>query len=155
MKKLFIVSSLFLSSLTASSATTGTLVLKGNVPEVYDLKLVAETVSSTLRLDQTQTDLKVATVTETSNAKSGYKVSIRSDNKGQLVRSGGSEKFTYTLKYDNQQIALTGNSVDVRNSQPELSGKHRNVSISYTGVPASQMISGEYTDNVVFTIAAN
>lgn len=155
MKTAMLVTVITLMSFSAVSASTANLVLKGTVPAIYDLKLVSETISSTLRLDQTQNDLKVATVTETSNAKNGYKVSISSDNKGQLVRVGGSEKFGYQLKYDNQQITLSGNAVEVRNSNPELTGRIRPVTISYTGVPSAQMISGEYTDNVVFTIAAN
>ena len=65
---------------TASAATTdqGTLNLSGVVNEAVSLSITAEAVADNLDLATTQSDLLVATVTESSNTALGYDVTISS-----------------------------------------------------------------------------
>lgn len=155
MRKLgFLVFGLLLSQ-AGFSATTGNLLLKGTVPELLAITVTPEALASSLPLDTTQTDSKVATINEQSNSNTGYQVSISSTNLGKLVHeSVGSSSINYSLKYDGNTVDLangdsytyaTSSSVDV----------DRDVEISYTGVPHTQLIEGDYTDTVTFTISAN
>lgn len=141
-------------SFNVFSATSGTLILKGQVSELLSITVTPETIAASLPLDASQSDTKVATVNEKSNSSTGYKVSVASANKGKLVRTGGSETFAYSLKYN-------GNSVNLASTQEYTftSGAavdtDKDVTISYTGQSAQTMVAGEYSDTLTFTIAAN
>lgn len=141
------------------SATSGTLLLQGIVVEELSLTVNPEAIANTLDLSVTQTDLQVATISESSNSNNGYKISLSSVNDGDLVRSGGSETFSYTLKYDGVGVNLVGSSTTPITAKTQLTGGvytvSSNVQISYTGVPASNMTAGTYQDTITFEIAAN
>jgi hypothetical protein len=155
LKKSILALGLTFATLSATAATTATLVLKGTVPAVLSISLVAETLATNLPLTQTQAASKVATVTESSNSASGYKVTISSINAGKLVRANGTEQFPYTLSYGSQAgINLTSQYV-ASNPQGSAVNRTQDVKISYQGVPAEQMVAGDYTDTLTFTIAAN
>ena len=143
-----------LVSTGAFASTTGTLLLNGTVPAVLSIDVSAEAVASNLPLDTTQTDTKVATITEISNSNTGYNVSISSANEGQLVHeSVSSSVINYTLKYDGAIVDLSGDSF----SYPTAASVNvqRDVDISYTGIDHADLIQGTYSDTVTFTIAAN
>jgi hypothetical protein len=142
------------ATVNAFAGTTATLLLKGNIPQILDISVNAETVAANLPLTATQTNTKVATVTESSNSNTGYRVTISSANQGKLVRVSGLEQFPYTLAYDGANIALTSAQTLTRSGASAVS-VNKNVTISYTGVQASSMVAGDYTDTVTFTIAAN
>lgn len=142
-------------STSAFAATTGTLLLKGTVPRLLELTVNAEAVAATLPLDTTQSGTLVAVINEKSNSKTGYNVSVSSANQGQLVHeSDASSTIAYSLDYN-------GNGVDLVNGEtftysfPTGANNNRDVEISYTGVPHENLIEGDYTDTVTFTIAAN
>lgn len=116
--------------------------------------MTPETIAATLPLDVSQTDTKVATVNEISNSSTGYKVTISSANLGSLIRSGGSEAFPYALKYNGSSVNLAAPQVFTNPSAASVN-VNKDVSISYTGVPAENMVAGEYVDTVTFEIAAN
>lgn len=154
MMKLLLALTLTTLSLGAMAQTSATLILKGQVAQVLKITLVEETLARNLPLSTTQTNSKVATVTETSNSASGYKVTLSSTNNGKLTRVNGTEKFPYTLSYGSQtgMDLTTPQSI----SNPALAlARTQDVKISYQGVPAEQMTAGDYTDTVTFTIAAN
>lgn len=153
MKYSILTLALALGSLSATAATSATLILKGKVPVVQSISVASENIATNLPLTTTQTATRVAKVTESSNASSGYKIAIESVNKGKLVRVGGNQQFPYTLGYNGQTVNLsTTSSV----SYPTVTGSNvRDVTISYTGVPSEQMTSGDYTDTVTFAISAN
>lgn len=143
-----------LVSTGAFASTTGTLLLNGTVPAVLSIDVSAEAVASNLPLDTTQTDTKVATVTEISNSNTGYNVSISSANEGQLVHQDvSSSVINYTLKYDGATIDLSGDSFNYPTSASV--NVQRDVNISYTGIDHADLIQGAYSDTVTFTIAAN
>lgn len=150
----FLTLALLTFSITANAATTGTLLLKGTVGEALSISVDPETVAVNLPLDTSQNDLLVAQVTESSNSTTGYKISIESSNLGFLKRTGGSETFQYTMKYNNQPVNLS-TVTEFTNSTSSLSTVVRDVTVSYTGQPSETMVAGEYVDNVIFTISVN
>ncbi len=154
MKRTLIALATLALTSTSFAATTGQLVLKGQVANVLSILVTPETIAATLPLHTSQTDTKVATVNEISNSNTGYKVSISSANLGNLVRTSGTETFAYSLKYDGQAVDLA-NGDEFVNSSAAAVNVDKDVSISYTGIPAADMVAGEYTDTVTFTIAAN
>jgi hypothetical protein len=144
--------------LTASSvfaATSGTLLLKGSVPAVLSITVSPETLASTLPLDATLVDSKVATVNEASNSNTGYQVSISSANQGQLVHeSVVSSSINYSLKYDGSAVNLaTGESFAF--STAASVNINKDLNISYTGVSHENLIQGDYADTVTLTISAD
>ena len=155
MKKVLLASlTLMVVSSHALAATTGTLLLKGQVGQVLSISVAAEAIASTLPLDVTQQNTKVATINEKSNSSTGYKVKITSANLGNLKRTSGTELFPYSLKYSGTQVNLAGSQTFSFPTSATVD-VNKDVSVSYTGVPASSMIAGEYVDTVTFEIAAN
>lgn len=154
MKKLLLLG-LLLSS-TAYSATTGTLLLQGLVLPKLSITVTPETVASSLDLETTQTNLKVATVNEKANLVLGYKVTITSANLGNLKRVSGPQVFPYTLKYNGSVVNLSTASGQVVTYGPAIvANVNRDVHIAYTGVPNENMVEGTYSDTVTFTIGSN
>src|SRR3954463_6402803 len=75
-------------SLTVSAAafagTSATLFIKGQIAQQLNISVAPESIASSLDLTSTQSNTKVAVVTEKSNSNTGYKVSISSQNLGVL-----------------------------------------------------------------------
>lgn len=152
MKKLLLIG--LLLSTTTYSATTGTLLLQGVVLPKLSITVTPETVSSSLDLETTQTNLKVATVNEKANLVLGYKVTITSANLGNLKRVSGTQVFPYTLKYNGASVNLATGQV-VTYGPAIVANVNRDVHIAYTGIPNENMVEGTYTDTITFTIASN
>lgn len=148
------VLTLSFSAFSVGPGTSDTLLLKGNVPSRLSIQVSAEAIASNLPLDTTQTNTKVATVLEKSNSNSGYKVTISSANQGALVRDNGSEQFPYTLSYDGSALDLSSDVEQVHSSAAAVAAS-KDLEISYTGVDPEDMVEGDYTDTITFSIAAN
>lgn len=147
MKKLLILTSFI--SFSTMAQTSATLLLKGVIPEVFTVGIVSEQNATMLDLTTNQNDLKVATLNERSNHKLGYKISFSSENHGKLKND--SHSITYTMKYGNQSVNLTGQSFNkVFTNASTVSS---DLKISYSGSP--DLASGTYTDTVTVTISAN
>ncbi|WP_419168053.1 fimbrial protein [Halobacteriovorax sp.] len=152
LKALFVTS---LLSTSAFAATTGTLTLTGTVPAIISIEVTPEALASTLPLDTTQTDSKVATVTEKSNSVSGYTVSFQSANLGNLVHeSVGSSSIAYDLKYDGALVDLSTTDVFTFPSAASVN-VDKDLEISYTGVAHENLVQGSYEDVVTLEIAVN
>ena len=80
--KILVVTSLISLSFSSLAATSGTLLLKGEVGQVLSIAVTPESIATTLPLDESQSDTKVATVNEKSNLAGGYKVKVSSENVG-------------------------------------------------------------------------
>lgn len=150
----FIAAMMVFTSFSSFAATSDVLNLKGIVEEVLSIEVIEETIAGTLPLDITQTNTKVATVKERSNVGSGYKVTITSENNGALKRTGGTEIFPYSLKYDGVDLVLSSPVVQTNLVSPNFKAS-KAVRISYVGVDAVDMTAGTYTDNITFAIAPN
>lgn len=137
------------------AATSGELLLRGNVPSVLSIVVTPETTATALPLDTTQGELKVATVTESCNSPDGYTVSIVSQNGSNLIHENNSNSYiAYTLKYGSTQMDLTS-SGDSYVASNYLGTYERDVHISYTGTPLGSLFEGNYSDTLTFTITAN
>lgn len=155
MKKFITLAALALTA-TAFANNTGTLLLKGVVAEEVSLAVTAETAATTLDLSASPTNLKVAAVNEKSNTNTGYKIELKSVNGG-LLKNGSLDSLAYEIAYGGgsfvspttvDQAVKTQNVADVYDVDSD-------VLIRYTGKPAVEMVEGEYSDTLTFTISAN
>jgi hypothetical protein len=158
MKKSTIKSALIATSIlisgSAFASLTGTLLLRGNVPSLLSIEVTAESNATALDLSTSQTNLKVATVQEKSNSNQGYNVTITSANSGNLVRSGGSENFAYTMTYNGAAVNL-GTGSTFNNAAAAAVAVNKDVNISYTGIDFDDLVAGDYEDTITFTMASN
>lgn len=156
MKKIAIASTIALAAtVSAQAATTGNLLLKGTVPPLLSIVVTPEALASALPLDTTQTDTKVATINEKSNSNTGYQVAVSSSNQGKLVHESVASSFiNYSLKYNGNSVDLSAGQTYTYPSATSVN-TNRDVEISYTGVPHEDLVQGEYSDTVTFTISAN
>lgn len=157
MKKFLAITALLTLGISQSyAATSGTLILQGVVPNKISILVTPVAVASALNLETTQTDLKVATVNERSNSKTGYKVTISSSNLGKLKRTDGPEVVSYTMKYGGSAVGLSTSAGTVFTSTATTSvNVNKDVAISYTGTAAESMIEGTYSDTITLNIASN
>jgi hypothetical protein len=154
MKSFIVLALCSLSFAAVATSTSDTLLLKGNVPNRLSITLSAETIAANLPLDSSQTGTKIATVLEKSNSNTGYKVNISSANQGVLVRENGSEQFPYSLSYDGVSLDLS-QSVEQVHSSASAVAASKDLEITYTGIDTEEMVEGNYTDTITFSIAAN
>lgn len=159
MKKVLIASTIlsFATLSSAFAATEGTLLLQGQIDPVLSLSVAGETgVHDDLDLTASPTGLKVAEVSENSNAANGYKIEVKSDNASSL-KNGTLDSVAYTLSYGaGGPVTLTTSYQEVKNAG--VGGVYNvteDVTISYTGRAADQLAAGTYSDTVTFSISAN
>jgi len=153
-KKIIFGLSIISFSINSFAATSGSFLLKGQVPEVLNIVITPESIANTLPLEISQSGTKVATIKERSNLALGYRVKMQSGNLGNLIRSGGSELFPYYITYNNLPVNLVQTQTYSYHAS-EAVVVNRDIKIYYTGVPAENMVSGEYTDTITFTISSN
>ena len=141
---------------SAYSATTSSILLKSTVPKKVAITVTPVSIASALDLSTSQSDLKVATVNESSNSKTGYKVTITSSNLGKLKRTDGSEVFSYSLKYGGSAVGLSTASGSVFTSTAaSVISTNKDLNVSYSGSAPESMIEGSYQDTLTINIASN
>lgn len=142
-------------SLPTWAATSGQLPLKGTVPAVVSISVSALPIASSLPLNVSQNRTRVGTSTETWNTLNGVKVQVSSLNQGFLVHSSvPSSKIAYVLRYRNSNVNLASGQTYNSNQRGRRT-VNRALRVSYTGVPHSSLIEGDYTDIVTLSISAN
>lgn len=141
---------------TARSATTGTITIQGSVPQVLAISVAGVGSYNALDLSSTQTDLTVANVTELSNSRTGYTVTVSSANGGNLVHSTSpTVTLGYTAKYGSSATLNLGSVATVTDqATPGVHLTTKAFKVSYTGAAAQSMLEGTYSDTLTFTIAA-
>ncbi len=146
------------------AAPTATLTLQGSVPGVLDISVTPAANATSLDLTTDQSNLTVATVTERSNQKNGYTVTLQSAN---AAASGGntayfkstdatvSDTLNYTLSYGGTGVAFTSGVATITDTTGKTTGTGttNNLNISYTGSTAN-LTASTYSDTLTFTIAA-
>src|SRR5665647_1673233 len=135
MKKSLLAISLSFASVSLMAATSGSLLIKGTVPQNLSIIITPLAIASNLPLDTSQTDTQIATVNEKSNSNTGYKVNINSANSGNLKRVSGNDLFAYSMKYNGAGLNLSS-PVDITYGGASHVNLNRNVTISYTGQPS-------------------
>jgi hypothetical protein len=145
----------------AFANTTAALTVQGTVPGVLDISVTADTIGANLDLSANGTFV-VASVTERSNKRAGYTVTLSSQNaaisaSGMPVLKGSdvtnTDSVPYALTYGTVPVALTGGSAiisDVSTKTP-AAGISKPLGISYVG---QFLFEDTYTDTLTFTIAA-
>lgn len=145
----------------AFANTSATLILEGTVPGILDISVAAAAVSANLDLGS-NASFVVASVTERSNKRAGYTVTLSSENavgagsdvpflKGQEVTN--TDTLEYSLTYAGIPVELSAGSAiitDVSTKTPS-SGSVKPLGISYVG---DFLYEDVYSDTLTFTIAA-
>lgn len=143
---------------SAQAADTGTLLLQGTVAVVNNI-VVTPNGSNNTSLDIVggASGVLVASVAETSNNLTGYKINVKSLNGSELRNSAdATKKTTYTLSYDGgSAITLTSSYQQVKNvsSLSGLTTNNSNVNATVAAYAAAP--AGTYNDTVTFQIVAN
>ena len=149
-------------ALPGFSATTGTLVLQGTVPGILEISVSALPAASSLALETTQTNLAVANVTERSNRKAGYTVSLQSANAGsgssfffKSADVANTDTLDYTLTYDGSPVSLVAGTALITDASARTpsAGVVKSLAISFAGA-ASYLNEDAYADTLTFTITA-
>lgn len=150
--------------LSAQVTTTGTLNLSGSVPGILEITVTPDAGAASLDLGIDAANTRVADVTERSNKKAGYTVSIESAN---AATSGSDSAFfsntdpavsstlSYTITYGGSAVTLVGGSATVSDvaGKSTAAGTVNEVAISYNGA-SDFPYEGTYEDTLTFTIAA-
>lgn len=153
--KSFIALTALAFTFSSIAATTATLNLKGTIDEKMSIEVQNDTAALDLDLTVDASGVKIAEVVEKSNRKAGYKVGISSANNG-ILKNGTDDEVLYSLTYDGQSLLLDGSDEIVYANERALgNGEVRDIAISYTGEDEENLVSGDYTDTVTFTISAN
>jgi len=125
------------------AGTTATLTLQGNVPGVLDISVSPAANANNLDLTTDQSNLTVATVTERSNQKNGYTVTLQSAN---AAATGGNTAYfqstdptvadtlNYTLSYGGTAVTFTSGLATITDTTGKTTGTGttKNLNISYT-----------------------
>jgi hypothetical protein len=154
---------LALSALTVASAhaaSTGTLTLSGNVAAVNDITVTPNGTNNTsLNITSGESGKSVASVTEASNDKDGYKIQMYSANGGQLQLAGQASKYTtYQISYAGGSYStppLAASPATIKNvsSLSALTTATSAVAVNVTAYPTA--LAGTYSDTVTFAIIGN
>lgn len=159
----FLLVSLSLVSVYSQQTTdTASITLQGTVEKFVSIDVTPSPGFDDLDLQSVVSNQNVATVTETSNVREGYTVTLTSTNATSLgtanpafVGQNGGESLTYTLTYDGNAVTFVSGSVQVTDSNtttPAL-GIGKDMNISYDGTSVF-LQSDVYDDTLTFTVTA-
>lgn len=143
-------------SSNAFAALSGSITLTGHVNSATSITVTPQNNYNALDLTVNTTDLVVAAVREKNNTAAGYTVTLASANSGKL-KNGAVGEVTYSGKYNGSAVTLssTPQNVTTQGAQTGIVNVVKNFSITYTGTPEADLMVGDYTDTLTFTIAAN
>jgi hypothetical protein len=136
------------------SATTCSVLLTGTISK--KLEIATDTAIANLDLTTSAADVAIANISEITNSKTGYKVTVSSTNGGKLNNSSSSEFLAYTLKYGTQTVSLVSSAaITLTNITSSTNATVvKPLKISYTA-PAISLGEGSYTDSLLFSITSN
>ena len=149
---------LILVLLTVSNvfaATSGQIGLRAKVPKIVSIEIIPLPIASNLPLNQSQVRLKVAETLEKWNSKFGTKIQVRSANRGYLVHGTiPTSRVPYEFYFAGRKVNLTNTTSFFRlaSGVAQISNP---IEVTYTGLPFSSLIEGDYSDVITFTISAN
>jgi hypothetical protein len=161
MKKLIALALLAIAPV-AFAGTTATLTISGTVAPSVSISLdggVSTLTYSTLNISGGESDKTVATATEVSNDKAGYRVTLQSANAGSTAQAvlkgttGNTDSVNYTIKYGGSPITLASGVATVTDvtARTAQTGVTKPVSVT---LPASWVNSDTYSDTLTLSIVA-
>lgn len=155
---------LTVSAGTSFAATTGQLLLQGTVPGILEITISPAADSNNLDLSIDDANVKVATVIERSNKKTGYTVTLESANavtqsadNGVFINQDGeiNETLNYNVSYAGDPVTFSSGAALISDVSGKTTGagESKDVAISYNG-SSDFPYEGTYSDTLTFTIAA-
>ncbi len=158
MKLLYLTLPLVLIAAQVNAADTGTLLLQGVVQAVNSIVVNPNGSNNTsLNITGGDNNKLVASVVETSNNSTGYKINAKSANGGELRHTVTPNlKTTYTMSYNGgTAVSLTNNYQQMKNvtTLNGLTSHTSNVVVNVAAFAAAPQ--GTYADTVTFQIVAN
>lgn len=157
-KALTVTAALLLATTGAYAADTGTLLLQGTVAVVNSIAVTPNgSNNTTLDIVGGASGVLVASVAETSNNLTGYKINVKSLNGSELRNSSdATKKTTYQLSYDGGSLVTLGTSYqEVKNVTSLSALTTNNSAVSATVAAYAAAPAGVYNDTVTFQIVAN
>lgn len=140
----------------AFGASTGVLILQGVVGVINDI-VITPSGNLTLNITAGEVNKTVASVAETSNNLSGYKIFISSPTGGELRNTTDSTKATpYQIRYAGATaVTPTIAGVQVKNvtTLAALTTVNSSVAVNVTAYPLAP--AGTYQDSLTISIVAN
>ncbi len=157
MKAATLVLTTILASVSAHAASSGTLLIQGTVNLVNDIVITPNSNATALNITGGESSKLVATVAETSNNLTGYKIQMSSANASKLVHNTDNTKSTpYTVSYAGgsaMTLTSTAQTVKTVNSLTGLTTATSNVNATVTALPTA--VAGTYQDTITVAIVAN
>lgn len=153
-----IIAALALISHQALAADTGTLLLQGVVQAQNNIVVTPNGSNNTnLNITGGDNNKLVASVVETSNNLTGYKINAKSANNSELRNSTAANvKTTYTLSYNGGTAVTLSNNYQQLKNVSQLNGQTSNTSNVVVNVQAfAAAPAGTYSDTVTFQIVSN
>ena len=140
--------------MAAQTVKTGGLTISGTVPEIFTLTVTPAGDAQLLDLSVTVADHPIATVTEKSNKKAGYILSMTSANSFAFAGTTG-DTLPYTMKYAGTAVTVVAGSATLSNVSAKTSsaGTSNTLAISYDGLGAF-LAEGAYTDTLTLTMTS-
>ncbi len=147
---------ILLSVYGAQASTSGQLLMKGTVPQLFNLTVLPDALSTALPLSTTQNRTRVARLKASANTNNGYRISVSSANGGKLVHATSlSSNVPYTLRVGGRETNLVTGQTHVFNRNSPVVNRNHGVRISYTGIPHEDLLEGDYSDVLTFSISVN
>jgi hypothetical protein len=158
MKFILSLAALGFISQQALASDTGTLLLQGVVQAQNSIVVTPNGSNNTsLNITAGENNKNVASVVETSNNLTGYKINAKSANNSELRNSNAANvKTTYTLSYNGGTAVTLSNNYQQLKNVTQLNGQTSNTSNVVVNVQAfAAAPAGTYSDTVTFQIVSN
>jgi hypothetical protein len=139
------------------AAQTGSITLSGTVAPSCNISVAPAPGYNSLDLAASQSNLKVATVTEQCNTRLGYTVKLSTANGttgGVFAGStGNAETLDYAVSYGGAPATFAAKEATVTNAATRTgsSGIAKDLAVSYTGTP---LAADTYSDTLTVSITA-
>jgi len=145
------------------AANTGTITLTGSEPVILQITVTSAPAASVLALNTLVTNLVVGTVTELSNKRAGYTVTLGSANAlagasatPTLISPQTTDFLAYTIQYGGVAVVFPAGGapavVSSVSAKTSATGTVNSVTISFDGTSKFLNESAAYTDTLTFTI---
>lgn len=162
MKKVIFTLLFCILTFSLVAQTTGSITLRGNVPGILEITVTPLTGYDNLDFATEANDLAIATVTERTNNKAGYQVTIESDNAVTALSDvpffvgddpTNTDTLEYAISYDGVPVSLVNGVATITDSNSKTTGLgiEKTVAISYTGTFLNE---DGYSDTLTFTMTA-
>lgn len=159
MKKRMILAAVMISlgTLVFANAPAASDTAVINLSGVIEPKVVitADVEDVELNLMADAGDIVIATLTEWSNVRAGYEVSLGSTGNGRLVNTADDSEFLpYTVSYGGVTRDLSNGAVVVTDSESKSVGQGTDKALGISFTANGDLGDGLYTDSLTFTITA-